>query len=83
MHWNGDFGMGGYGMGGFGWIFMIIFWALLILCIIYLVKNLAGGAAAPGKKTETAEEILKKRFARGEVSKEEFEEAMRVLKQHD
>jgi len=31
---------------------------------------------------ETAEEVLEKRFARGEISKEEFEAAMEVLKKN-
>jgi len=77
MHW----GWGDYGMGvGFGWLFMILFWILVVLGIIYLVKMLAGGAGKSEPK-ETAEDILKKRFARGELSKEEFEKAMQVLRQ--
>ena len=79
MNWGwGNYGMGGY---GFGWLFMILFWALVILGIIYLVKVLAGGSRKSPTK-ETAEDILKKRFARGELSREEFEEAMKVLRQH-
>jgi putative membrane protein len=67
MHWDYGWGMG----FGFGWIFMAIFWILLILGIFYLVKTIAGGA----KKTETesALDILKKRYAKGEISNEEFE----------
>ena len=79
MNWGwGNYGMGGY---GFGWLFMILFWALVILGIIYLVKVLAGGSGKSPTQ-ETAEDILKKRFARGELSREEFEEAMKVLRQH-
>jgi putative membrane protein len=80
MHWWNGWGSG-YGMGyGFGWLFMILFWALVILGIVYLVKMLAGHASKPEQK-ETAEEILKKRFARGELGREEFEKAMQVLRQ--
>jgi len=71
--------MGGY---GFSWLFMIVFWALVILGIVYLVKMLAGGAGKSPSQ-ETAEDILKKRFARGELSREEFEKAMQVLRQHE
>jgi len=68
MHWDYGWGMG----FGFGWIAMIIFWALLILGVIYLIKMIAGGSKKEGQK-ETAIDILKMRYAKGEISKEEFE----------
>lgn len=72
MHW-----MNGWG-GGFGGIFMILLWVLIIVGIIYLVKLVAGGTKTE-KKREDALEILKKRYARGEISKEEFEEKKKDL----
>lgn len=63
-----DFGLG----MGFGWIFMIAFWALVIFGVIYLIKLFAGRSKS-GEKHETALDILKKRYANGEISKEEFE----------
>ena len=77
MHWGGDFGMG-FGGG----IFMILFWVLVILGIIYLIRILLGSGSETGKAHETARELLEKRFASGEISKEEFEEAMEVLKRN-
>lgn len=65
--------MYGYGMG-WGWlgfIFMIVFWGLVILGIVYLVKILTGRNAASSKE-ETPLDILKKRYARGEIDAEEF-----------
>lgn len=62
-----------YGLGmGFGWIFMVAFWALVILGVVYLVKLIAGGSTS-SKINESALDILKKRYAQGEISKEEFE----------
>ena len=79
MHWwGGDFGMG-FGGG----IFMILFWVLIILGVLYLVKVLLGSdGSGVDKPPETAREVLEKRFARGEISKEEFELAIEVLKQN-
>jgi putative membrane protein len=45
---------------------------LLILGIIYLVKLIAG-SPKKGDKEETAIDILKKRYAKGEIGREEFE----------
>ena len=61
----------GWGMG-FGWIFMVAFWALVILGVVYLVKLVAGGSKS-GQSNESALDILKNRYAKGEISKEEFE----------
>ena len=78
MHWGGDFGMG-FGGGG---IFMILFWVLIIMGVVYLVKILLGGASTEGKRSESAQEVLKKRFAKGEMNKEEFEDAMEILRRN-
>ena len=78
MHWWG----GDYGMGFGGGIFMILFWVLIFLGGFYLVKILLGGGFKADKPRETAEEVLKKRFARGQISKEEFEEAVEILKRN-
>jgi len=78
MHWGGDFGMG-FGGGG---IFMILFWVLIIMGVVYLVKILLGGASTEGKRSESVQEVLKKRFAKGEMNKEEFEDAMEVLRRN-
>jgi putative membrane protein len=68
MHWDYGWGMG----FGFGWIAMIIFWVLLILGIVYFVKMIAGSSKKEDKQ-DTAIDILKMRYAKGEISKEEFE----------
>jgi len=76
MHW-GD-GVMGFGGFGFGWIFMILFWAFVILGVVYLIKQLSGGSRTTTSH-ETAEDILRKRYASGEITKEEFKEKLTVI----
>ena len=64
--------------GGMGWIFMIVFWGLLIVGLIFLVRYLIGNTKA-SKGEESALEILKKRYARSEIDKEEFEQKKKDL----
>jgi putative membrane protein len=70
-----QYGMMDYGYGGGWWIVIIgfIFWILVLIGLVLLIKYLweHGGAKAGH---ESALEILKKRYANGEISKEEFEE---------
>jgi len=76
-----DYGMGPgmmWGGWGFGWIFMIIFWGLIVLGLIFLIRWLVGTTKSP-KVEESALDILKKRYARGEIGKEEFEQKKKDL----
>ncbi|OGA72168.1 MAG: electron transporter RnfE [Betaproteobacteria bacterium RIFCSPLOWO2_12_FULL_65_14] len=68
---------GGWGMG-FGWIFMILFWALVILGILALARWLfsPGGSGGSGR---TPLDILKERYARGEIDREQYEQMRRDL----
>ena len=67
------------GMMGWGWfgpLLMVIFWVLVVVLIILLVRRLLSVGptrmASPPPE-DSALEILKKRYARGEINKEEFE----------
>lgn len=64
--------MNDMGWFGGGWFFMLLFWGLVILGLVVLVRWLAQSAAA--KNGKTALEILKERYARGEIGREEFEQ---------
>jgi len=70
----------GYGWGWFGGVLMVIFWAAVIVAIVALIRWL-WGAGSRGKigKEDAPFEILKKRYARGEINKEEFEQKKRDL----
>ena len=74
-----SFGMGGYSMMGFGMgfgsLFMLLFWGALIWLVVTLIN-----AAQSGKKEEDPSNILKKRYASGEISKKQYEEMKKELK---
>ncbi|MCL5960332.1 MAG: SHOCT domain-containing protein [Chloroflexi bacterium] len=81
--------MGGYGWGqGWGWggtagvISTIIFWILIIGGVVLLVKWLASSARtgdSPFRTGESALDILKRRYASGEITKAEFEQTKQDL----
>ena len=76
MWWDG-----GWTMMFFGPLFMIITLAALVVAIVFLVRWLgglpAGSPLLPPAKAPL--DILKERFAKGEIDKEEYEERRRVL----
>ena len=72
--------MGGFGMGWFMPLFMIIFWGLIIWGIVALIRGLgSSGRVGVATRTGSALEIIKGRYASGEISKQEFEEKKKDL----
>jgi putative membrane protein len=73
--WHGcgtGYGMMGWGHHGlFGPILMALFWILVILCVIWFVRSRAH--ARKDRPEDSAIDFLKKRYAKGEITKEEFE----------
>lgn len=69
----------GWGMG-FGMISMVLFWVLVILGIVILVRWIAAGTPGVGHpQAKTALDILKERYARGEIGRDEFEQKKRDI----
>ncbi len=74
----GDFG---FGHMGFGWLF----WLVLIFAVVFLFHRGVWGFGIGhrgydhGSADESPMEILKQRYAKGEISKEEFEQMKRDL----
>jgi putative membrane protein len=75
--------MDGWGMGWFGGIFMILFWILVIVGLVFLIKWLVQSTRqTPGGRsssTSNALHILEERYARGEIDKQEFQEKKKDL----
>ena len=59
-----------FGWGIWGWLMMPLFWGGIILLVVWLVREVSGTNSS---RSNRALEILKERYAKGEISREEFE----------
>jgi len=74
---------GGYGMMPFGWIFMVLWWVIVIAVIVWVIRAIFGR----GRRNYWQEwhgekgplEILKERYAKGEIDKSEYDEKKKDL----
>lgn len=75
--------MMGFGFGGFGLILMAVFWVAIIALAVWVlgrifpkvVGNLSSySSEGRNDLSQSPQKILKQRYARGEVSKAEFDE---------
>jgi putative membrane protein len=74
---------GDHMMGGWGWMWVAgLLWMLLLVALVVgLVWALArGGGSARQEPTSRAREILHERYARGEISTEEYRERLDALR---
>lgn len=76
-NWTSCWSGMGWGMGGFGGLFMIFFWALIIIGAVLIVRWMMEQSG--GGRSKSALDILRERYARGEIQKEEYEEKKREL----
>ena len=69
--------MGGMGMGfGFiGFLFMLAFWILLVVAAVWVARALFGNTQPTQRKDllQDPREILDQRYARGEITREQYE----------
>jgi len=57
------------------WILNLL---LLLLVVFFAVKYFRGGSI-PGVNKDTPDDILKKRLAKGEITKEEFDDLKKLM----
>ena len=73
MHWDGSWFM--------GW--MPLVWIPLIILVVVVLSRLAGASKGSGLQPpsrETPEEVLKTRYARGEIDRDEYEQNLEDLR---
>jgi putative membrane protein len=66
---------GAWGIGMM--LMMVVFWGVVVAGIVVAIRWLAGQTGKP--RSDRALEVLRERYARGEIDKEEFEAKKRDL----
>jgi len=78
MWWDGFGGMGWWMM--FGWLVMLVFWGGIIALIVWGVKKLVERGSGPDAvQKRDPMDIAKERYARGDISREEFKRITKDL----
>lgn len=72
----------GYGMGIGGWIAMVIFWVGLIALVVWALSSVSsvGGDSGTRGGRESAEDILARRFASGEIDETTYRSMREALR---
>jgi putative membrane protein len=80
--WHHGYGwMNGFGgtMWGIGLLFWLVIIAAVVLLVVWAVRSSGRYASTPPSQEPDALEIARRRYARGEISKEQFEQIKRDL----
>jgi putative membrane protein len=84
MFWYGN-DMSAWGYAGMG-IGMVLFWALIVVGIVALVRYGSSAGQQDGRPPFTdapsPEQVLAGRFARGEIDETQYRERVSVLRDH-
>jgi len=66
-------------MGFLGWTMMIVFWGAIAALVVWATRSV--GTTRTGTSPDSLS-ILERRYAAGEIDRDEFEERRRVLDGH-
>ena len=69
----------GWHDGGWGVLWMILSWALIVAIVFLVVRAFSSGSPDRSDRIDDPQAILDERFARGEISEDEYRERTRVL----
>ena len=77
---------GGWGiLGILGGLVQLLFWggllAVIVWAVVRITANRQGGGTDARVGGDSAEEVLRQRFARGEIDAQEYEQRHRILKE--
>ena len=75
MMWGANEGMGWWML--FGGIWMVLFWGAIIWAIVWGIGQVTGGSR---RGDDDPLEIARRRYARGEITREQFEQLQRDLR---
>lgn len=72
-----------WGMGPDGWLWMLLGLVLLVGIVVLIMRTMGGFNGAADRRDSAPRpapmDILRERFARGEITEAEFEQAKSVL----
>ena len=74
--------MGGWGGFGLGWVFMVLWWVVILALVVGLIRWLFTGHANSSESRPVDKkhmDILKERYARGDIDRETYERMRREL----
>lgn len=74
--------MMGYGAGGWMWLFWLLILIGIVVLVVVVTRSMAGGitrATPPASGRSRAREVLDERYARGELTTEEYRERLQTL----
>jgi putative membrane protein len=77
MMWGWYNGMGWWMV--FGGILFVIFWGLIIYLIVWAIRRFSGSSGTGGPAHRSPIDIAKERYARGEITKEQYDQIKKDL----
>jgi putative membrane protein len=77
MHWDYGWQMGGMWLF---WLLGLLLLAALVWVIVRTASNAQGSSRAASREDDSPETILKRRYARGEIDRDEYERRLEDLR---